>query len=576
MRPEAWNWRTGSYPMKDRLLQLISPLLLLLIWELLVRLGTLDARFFPPPSETLIRLIELLQDGVLVTATLVTLRRMVVGFVLATAPAIGLGILMGVNRTVRLVLSPLVSALYPVPKIALVPMVVILLGLDEASKYAIVIISVFFLVIINTAAGVLNVDQRYFDIARNNGARHWDLIWTVALPAALPSILTGVNLGLGFALTVIVGTELLLPQGGLGALIWQSYQIYDISTIFAGLIVVALLGWGFNQMMLELERQLIPWRLAEERPRRRQPEQEPKMRRFIRIWWLAVRPFSFTASATPVMLGAVLAGYDGFWHWGYFLVALVGSVAIHAGVNLSNDYYDWKKGTDTPESLGPNRALQEGMLTPRQVFWGAIVCFAFGSALGLYLVATRGIFILYLGIFSILAGWFYTAGPAAFAYIGLGEIVVFIFMGPIMVLGSYYVLAQQAPLHVIWLSLPIGLLVAAILHANNMRDLEGDLAKGKRTLANILGRRASKGEYLFLVGGGYVLLLALVVLQLAPWLVLLPLLTLPHAIGLIRRALSTEAPQALNKLVRGTAKLHERFGWLMIVGIAATIVARLA
>src|SRR5690606_30207253 len=109
------------------------------------------------------------------------------------------------------VLAPLVSALYPVPKIALVPMVVILFGIGEASKYAIVVISVFFLVAINTMAGVMNVDERYFDVARNNGARRWDMIWTVALPAALPSILTGINLGLGFALTVIVGTELLLP-----------------------------------------------------------------------------------------------------------------------------------------------------------------------------------------------------------------------------------------------------------------------------------------------------------------------------------------------------------------------------
>src|SRR5690606_31564959 len=253
----------------------------------------------------------------------------------------------------------------------------------------------------------------------------WDQIWTVALPGALPSILTGINLGLGFALTVIVGTELLLPQGGLGALIWQSYQIYDIPTIFAGLIVVALVGWAINLAMLEVERQLIPWRMAERgRQRGRSPEQEPRARRFVRIWWLAVRPLSFTASVTPVTLGAVVAGYDGAWSWWYFLVTLVGAVSIHAGTNLINDYYDWQKGADTPETLGPNRPLKEGLLTPSQVFWGGVLCFAFGAVLGLYLVANRGLFILWLGLFSVLAGWFYTAGPLAFAYVGLGEVVV--------------------------------------------------------------------------------------------------------------------------------------------------------
>jgi 1,4-dihydroxy-2-naphthoate octaprenyltransferase len=490
-----------------------------------------------------------------------------------------LGVVMGINRTARILFAPLVSALYPVPKIALVPMVVILLGIDEASKYAIVVISVFFLVVINTMAGVLNVDSRYFDIARNNGARGWDLVRTVALPAALPNILTGINLGLGFSLTVIVGTELLLPQGGLGALIWQSYQIYDISTIFAGLIVVAVLGWGFNTLMLEVERQLIPWRNSEpagrsERRAQRRLDEEPRIRRFVRTWWMAVRPFSFTASVTPIVLGAVVAGYDGAWNWLLFAITLVASVAIHAGTNLINDYYDWKKGADTPESLGPNRALQQGMLTPHQVFWGGVCCFAFGSLLGFYLVGTRGLFILWLGLVSVLAGWFYTAGPFAFAYTGLGEIVVFIFMGPVMVLGSYFVLMQRVPAHVLWISAPVGLLVAAILHANNMRDLEGDLARGKRTLANLLGRRASKVEYYFLVGGSYVLLVALVLFGVAPWYTLLALLTLPNAIDLLRTAAIYETPQRLNKVLRDTAKLHERFGWAMILGMVAAIVAQ--
>jgi 1,4-dihydroxy-2-naphthoate octaprenyltransferase len=514
---------------------------------------------------------------------------MAIGFVLAAVPAILVGLLMGMNRLTRILLSPLIYALYPVPKIALVPMVVILFGIGETSKYAIVVISVFFLVVINTLAGVLNIDERYFDIARNNGARGWDLVWSVAVPASLPNILTGVNLGLGFALTVIVGTELLLPQGGIGALIWQSYQLYDIPTIFAGLIVVAILGWLFNTAILELERQLIPWRAAATPARAKpQPDDEPRLRRFVRMWWMATRPFSFTASVTPVVLGAALAAYAGAsgrllpdtltqpWSWWLFGVTLIGSVAIHAGTNLINDFYDWKKGTDTEQSLGPNRALKEGMLTPHQVFWGGVLFFALGSALGIYLVATRGMFILYLGIFSVLAGWFYTAGPAAFAYTGLGELIVFLFMGPVIVLGSFFVQTQQISWEVVWISVPVGLMVAAILHVNNMRDMDEDRANNKRTLANLLGRRASRWEYFILVGGSYLLLPALVLLQIAPAFVLLALLTLPSAIGLMRTAAIYDAPARLNRVLRGTATLHERFGWLMIMGIIVAIALEIA
>jgi len=555
--------------MKDRALQIASPLILLMVWELLVKVGILDVRFFAPPSEIAGRLAQLVNDGTMWRETAVTMRRVLVGFTLASIPAVLLGILMGINRPIRLFFTPLISAIYPVPKIALVPMIILIFGIGETAKYAVSVISVFFLVALNTVAGVTQVDQKYFDIARNSGARGWDLVWTVALPGALPSILTGLNLALGFALTVVVGTELLLPQGGLGALIWQSYQVYDVPTIFATLIVVAVLGWGSNALMGELERQVIPWRAAERPVRAAAPAApEPRIRHFIRVWWMATRPFSFTASVTPVALGAALAAWDGKFNLLIFGLVLVGSVAIHAGTNLINDYYDWRKGTDTAESLGPNRPLKEKLVTPRQVLIAGLLCFALGGGIGLYLVAARGgIFILVIGVLSVLAGYFYTAGPAAFAYIGLGEVIVFIFMGPIMVVGSYFMLAQDVPLRVVLLGVPVGMLVAAILHANNMRDHDLDRAKGKRTLSNILGRRGSKFEYVFLVGGSFVTMLALVLLRMAPVPVLLALLALPQAWKLIRRGTGTDDPKILNGLVRGSASLHGRFGWLMILGV---------
>ncbi len=562
--------------MRDRLINLISPLMFLVIWELLVFFGVLDRRFFPPPTETLQRMGELIASGELLTATAITLKRMAIGFTIATVPAIVIGLAMGVSRTTRLALSPLISALYPVPKIALVPMVVILFGLGETSKYAIVAISVFFLVAINTMAGVMNIEDKYFDIARNNGAKGWALIWTVAVPASMPNMLTGISLGLGFALTVIVGTELLLPDGGIGALIWTSYYRYDLPTIFAGLIVVALLGWGFTVIMAEVERQLLPWRVSDTRKKTQTKlEDEPKVRRFIRTWWMASRPFSLTAAIVPVVLGSTWAAYEGVWSWLLFAITLIASISIQIGTNLINDYYDTKKGSDTPETRGPHSAMRDGMLTLNQVFWGAIFFFGLGAVLGLYLVYVRGLFILWIGILSVLAGWFYTAGPYSFAYNALGEVVVFIFMGPIMVLGSYYVQTQTLSWDVLFLSLPIALLVAAILFANNMRDIEKDITNGKRTLANISGRKLSRWEYNGMVGGSYAVLVLLVVLRIAPLFTLLAFVTLPFAIDMIRTSALHDEPERLNKVVRGTALLHQRFGWLMVFGVFAAIVANL-
>lgn len=320
----------------QRWLSWLSPLVLLVLWEVLARAGLIDMRFFSMPSEVFARLLALIEDGSLLANTAITLRRVAVGFVLATVPAVILGVVMGVSGIARALFAPLVNALYPVPKIALVPMVVLLLGISEAAKYAIVVISVFFLVAINTAAGVRNLDARYFDIARNNGASRWDLIWTVALPGALPSILTGVSLGLGFALTVIVGSELLLPRGGLGAMIWAAYQVYDIPTILAVLIVVALLGYGASWLMDELERQLVPWKQERQAQPSMPKPSEPRLRRLVRTWWMATRPFSFTASVVPVTLGAVLAGYHGQFNPWLFALTLLGSVLIHAGTNLAD------------------------------------------------------------------------------------------------------------------------------------------------------------------------------------------------------------------------------------------------
>jgi 1,4-dihydroxy-2-naphthoate polyprenyltransferase len=299
------------------------------------------------------------------------------------------------------------------------------------------------------------------------------------------------------------------------------------------------------------------------------------MQQALKIWWPTFRPWSYTASVIPVSLGAAIAAYDGRIDWWLFALTLVGSILIHAGTNLANEYYDDRKGLDKVQHYGIGGALKRGELTPRQVLWAAVACFAAGSLIGLYLVSVAGLFILWIGLLSVLTGWFYTAGPFALAYVGLGEVAVFIFMGPVMVIGAYYVQIQQVPAAVILASLPVGFLVAAILHANNLRDMDIDRQFGKRTLAIAFGRQGARMEYYVLVGGAYLSLLAIVLLGFAPWWTLATLVTLPLALRLARIAGSETEPRALQPVLRLTAKLHMQFGLLLVAGYLAALLVPL-
>lgn len=297
------------------------------------------------------------------------------------------------------------------------------------------------------------------------------------------------------------------------------------------------------------------------------------MRKLAGIWWHTLRPWSYTAAIIPVLLGASIAAYNGTISLGLLALTLLGSIAIQAGTNLINEYYDDKKGLDKVQVFGIGGAIQRGELQAWQVLAAGIGAFALGSMIGLYLVWVTGPFIFWLGLLSVACGFFYTAGPFALAYVGLGEIAVFIFMGPVIVIGSYYVQTQTVTLPVFLASLPVGFLVAAILHANNLRDLDIDRQFNKRTLATVLGRSGANIEYYILVGGTYVVLLVTVLLQVAPWLTLITLITLPTAIQLMRIVAVEHEPHALQPVLRQTAKLHTRFGSLLVVGwIAAWLI----
>jgi len=292
------------------------------------------------------------------------------------------------------------------------------------------------------------------------------------------------------------------------------------------------------------------------------------MNRTLATWWRATRPFSFTASATPVLVGSAVAFHSGRFSPILFVVTLVASVAIHAGANLLNDYYDHVRGVDTAASIGPGGMIQRGVLSPSAVSAGGWTLLALGSVLGLWLAAVAGWPILVVGVLSILAGYAYTGGPLPLGYVGLGDLVVFIFMGPTIVLGAYYVQTRTLSPVAVWASLPIAALVTAILVVNNLRDLAGDRAHGKRTLATALGAVGTRTEYAALVAAAYLSVAGGVALRYLPPLSLLTLLTLPlavHTWSVVRT--ENDALVLTTSALRDTGRLHQQLGLLMALAM---------
>jgi 1,4-dihydroxy-2-naphthoate polyprenyltransferase len=285
------------------------------------------------------------------------------------------------------------------------------------------------------------------------------------------------------------------------------------------------------------------------------------------LWWRAARPYSLTASVTPILAGTAAAAHDGHFALLVFLAALGGAAAIQAGTNMVNDYYDYARGVDTGESIGPGGLIQHGLLSPQAVLAGGITLFAAGATLGLWLAAVAGWPVLLAGALSILAGYAYTGGPFPLGYIGLGDVVVFIFMGPVIVLGAYFVQAHTVGAAGGWISLPVAALVTAILVVNNLRDLEGDRRRGKRTLAVLIGGRATRVEYIVLVALAYAGVIAGVALRGLPATALIALLTVPPAVSLCRRMTRETEPAVLTRTLRDTARLHQRTGLLLTIAL---------
>lgn len=284
-------------------------------------------------------------------------------------------------------------------------------------------------------------------------------------------------------------------------------------------------------------------------------------------WKLAIRPRTLPAAAAGVLVGSALAWHDGFFQLAATLACLIAALLLQIGSNLANDVFDFERGTDTPERLGPVRVTQAGLLTPSQVKRGMTLVFALAALLGLYLAWLGGWAIIIIGIAAILSAIAYTGGPFPLGYYGLGDLFVFLFFGLASVAGTYYVQAGFVSAAAWWMTIPPGLIITAILVVNNLRDLENDRKAGKYTLAVLLGERGTKTQYLICMMAAYLVLLLSTGLGIVPWSVLLAWLSLPLAIH-TTRVVFTAQGRALNAALAGTGQTALLFSILFWVGLS--------
>ncbi len=286
----------------------------------------------------------------------------------------------------------------------------------------------------------------------------------------------------------------------------------------------------------------------------------------LQAWILAARPKTLPAAATPVIVASALAFRAGAFRLGPALAALIAALLLQIGANIANDYFDFYKGADTAERLGPVRVTQAGLLKPQQVYRGMWFVFFLAGLLGIYLAIVGGWPVIVIGLCAILAALAYTGGPFPLGYHGLGEVFVLIFFGPAAVCGAYYIQDHSLTPLVWWSSIPVGLLIVAILVVNNIRDIETDRAAGKMTLAVLLGRRGAQIEYFLMLVGAYLAPFLLWITGLVPPWALLSWLSVWFAYRQYRSLLILKG-RPLNQTLAGTGQLVLLFGVLFSLGL---------
>ena len=287
-------------------------------------------------------------------------------------------------------------------------------------------------------------------------------------------------------------------------------------------------------------------------------------------WILAARPKTLPAAVVPVVVASAVAASEGLFAPLPAVVALVCALLIQIGTNLANDYFDFMKGADSADRIGPVRVVQSGLIPPATVRNAMIAVFVLTFILGLYLVFVGGWPILLIGVASIICAVLYTAGPYPLAYVGLGDVFVFLFFGIVAVTGTYYVQTLQWSVDALIASLPVGAISTAILVVNNYRDIDTDRDANKKTLAVRIGRRATRMEYRLLLLVAYVVPLYQFLQESQPLWLLLPLLSIPFAVSVLLVVEKSRDGAALNGALAGTGKLLALYGVLYSAGYMLT------
>ena len=293
-------------------------------------------------------------------------------------------------------------------------------------------------------------------------------------------------------------------------------------------------------------------------------------------WYRAARPRTLTATYAPLGLAAIIAIDHGAFNLFLFILALIAALLLQVAANLINEYADFRLGADEHKQAGQGMVIKQQVLRPQEVLIGAIATTLGGILIGLLLIAQSGSLLIWIGLAGVLTVVAYTAGPYPLAYHGLGELAVFVCMGPLLVLGVYYAVSggHYSPVPLV-AGLPLGFMVAAILHANNIRDIDADRAVGKHTLAVTFGLNAARKEYAFLVIGAYAMVVLLVVMRIMPWPTLIVFGTFPEAYRLIQIINTETETDKLHRAQGRTAQLHGAFGLWLVIGWAISLLARM-
>jgi 1,4-dihydroxy-2-naphthoate octaprenyltransferase len=292
--------------------------------------------------------------------------------------------------------------------------------------------------------------------------------------------------------------------------------------------------------------------------------------RRVSAWYEIGRPFSLTASSVPVAAAGALALIDGKFNLPLFLAALIGAVFLHFGTNITNEIYDVRHGIDTITSPRASHALLKGRVKEREAFALVAACFAIATVMGIGLIAVRGWPIAVLGALGLIGGWGYTAPPLELKYRALGVPMVFLLFGPLSVVGAYYAVTGEFTPQAVFVSIPVGFLVAAILHGNEWRDMADDARYGIGTLSTLIGRKPAYYGYVGMVVGAYLALAIGVMLGALSSTALLAMLSLPLLVRAIHASdLGAMGQQrAIAKIDLETAQLHAAFGVLLVIGLA--------